>query len=68
MCTRELCDFSGWSTDSTADVEDFVSIFDTDLAGQVVFVASDGLVEGFSICKAAEVEGLAPAVLIEVGA
>jgi hypothetical protein len=66
MCARELCDFSGWSTDTTSNIQDFVSILDTDLCGEVVFVAGNGLVEVFSICVTAEVERLAPSVLVEI--
>jgi hypothetical protein len=32
-----------------------------------VFVTGDGLVEGLAVCEAAEVEGLAPAILVQVG-
>lgn len=31
-----------------------------------MLVEGDGLVEGFTICEAAEVEGLAPTVLVEI--
>jgi hypothetical protein len=68
VCTRELCDFSGWTANSAPDVEDLVSIFDTNFGGQVMFVAGNGLVEGFAVCEAAEVEGLSPAIFVEVGA
>lgn len=64
MCACELCDFSGWSTDTTADVKDLVSVFDADLGGEVVLMTGDGLVEGLAVCKAAEVEGLAPAIFV----
>ena len=68
VCTRELCDFSGWSTNTTADIEDFVSVFDTNLRGEVVFVTGNGLVEGFTVCETAEVERLAPTVFVEIRA
>jgi hypothetical protein len=35
--------------------------------GDIVFVAGDGAVERLSVGEAAEVEALAPAVLVEVG-
>lgn len=35
--------------------------------GDIVFVAGDGSVERLSVGEAAEVEALAPAVLVEVG-
>ena len=68
VCTSEFCDFSGRATNSAANVEDFVSVFDANLAGQVMFVTRNGLVKGFAVCEAAEMEGLAPAVFVEVGA
>jgi hypothetical protein len=66
VCTSELCDFSGWSTNTTAHIEDFVSIFDTNFGCEVVFVTGNGLVERFTVCEAAEVEGLAPTVFVEI--
>lgn len=35
--------------------------------GEVVLVAGNGLVEGLSKCETAEMEALAPAVLVQVG-
>lgn len=67
VCSGELRNFSGGSTNSAANVEDFVAVFDADLCGEVVFVTRNGLVEGLAVCETAEVEGLAPAVLVEVG-
>ena len=68
VCTRELCNFSSWTTNSAANVENSVSVFDADLRGQVVFVTGNGLVEGLGVCEAAEVERLAPTVFVKVGA
>lgn len=56
VCAGELCDFSSGTTNTTANVEDFVSILDTNLRGEVVFVAGNGLVEALTVCEAAEVE------------
>jgi hypothetical protein len=64
--TSELCDFSRWSTNTTADIEDFVSVFDTNLRCEVVFVTGNGLVERFTVCETAEVEGLTPTVFVEI--
>jgi hypothetical protein len=66
VCTSELCDFSRWPTNTTANIEDFVSVLDTNLRGEVVFVTGNGLVERFPVCETAEVEGLAPTVLVEI--
>ncbi len=66
MCTGEFCDLAGWSPNTTANIEDFVSILDPDLRGEIVLMTSNGLVERFTIGEAAEVEGLAPAVLVEI--
>jgi hypothetical protein len=35
--------------------------------GKVVFMASDGLVEGFTVGEAAEVERASPSVFVEIG-
>ena len=67
MCSGELRDFSGGSTNTAANIEDFVAVFDANLCGEVVFVAGDGLVERLAVCEAAEVEGLTPAVLVQIG-
>jgi hypothetical protein len=66
VCSGEFCDLAGWSSNTTANIEDFVSIFDTDLRGEIVLMASNGLVERFTVGETAEVEGLAPAVLVEI--
>ena len=66
MCASELCDFAGWSSNTTANIEDIVSIFDTNLRGEIVLVASNGLVERFTVGETAEVEGLAPAIFVEI--
>jgi hypothetical protein len=67
MRTRELGNFSRRPTNTAADIEDLVAVLDADFGGEVVLVAGDGLVEGLAVGKAAEVEGLAPAVFVEVG-
>ena len=66
MCASELCDFAGWSSNTTANIEDIVSIFDTNPRGEIVLVASNGLVERFTVGETAEVEGLAPAIFVEI--
>ena len=66
VCASELCDFAGWPSNTTANVEDFVSVFDTDLRGEIVLMASNSLVERFTVGEATEVERLAPAVLVEI--
>jgi hypothetical protein len=63
----ELGDFSGGSTNTAANVEDFVAVFNADFGGEVMFVAGDSLVEGLAVCESAEVEGLTPAVLVQIG-
>lgn len=66
MCASEFGNLSGRSSNTTADIEDFVSILDPNLGGKVVFVAGNCLVEGFTVCKSAEVEGLAPAIFVQI--
>jgi hypothetical protein len=66
VCTCEFCDLAGWSSNTTANIEDFVSILNTDLRGKIVLMASNSLVERFTVGEATEVERLAPAVLVEI--
>ena len=44
------------STHTTSNIEDFITVFDADFGGEVVFVAGNGLIEGFTVCETAEVE------------
>jgi alpha-D-ribose 1-methylphosphonate 5-phosphate C-P lyase len=67
MGTAELDHLAGWATDTATNIQNLHAISETDLQGEVVLVAGDGLVEGLAIGEAAEVEGRTPAVLIEVG-
>ena len=57
---------SGWTADSTPDVKDIGVLFEADLEGEVVFVAGDSLVETLTWGESAEVEGCAPAILVEI--
>lgn len=63
----ELGNLAGRSSDTAADIKNLHALLDADLSGQVVLVAGNGLVERLSVRVAAEVEGLAPAVLVKVG-
>ena len=56
VCASELGNFSCWASNSTADVEDFVAVFDANFGGEVVFMAGNGLIEWFTVCETAEVE------------
>lgn len=67
VCTRELGDLSRGTTDTTANVENLRTLLDVDLVCEVVFMAGNGLVEGLADREAAEMEGLAPTVLVDVG-
>ena len=66
MGTGELCNLPGRTTNAAADIENLIPIFDANLGGEVVLVAGNGLVEPFAIGETAEVERLAPAVLVKV--
>ncbi len=63
----ELGNLPRGAADTAADVENLHVLLDADLHGQVVLVARDSLVEGLADRVAAEVEALAPAILVEVG-
>lgn len=66
MGSCKLDDFSSRSTDTTSNVEDFHSRFDTDVVCEVMFVSSDSLMKGFSIGESTEVKTLRPSVLVKV--
>ena len=65
--TSKLGNLTSRATDTAADIEDTHVLLDADLVGEVVLVAGNSLVEGLADGVAAEVEGLAPAVLVQVG-
>ena len=66
MSSCELDDFSSRSTDTTSNVKDFHSRFDTNVVGKVMFVSSDSLMEGFSVGESTEMKTLRPSVLVEI--
>ena len=67
MGAGELGNLAGGAADTAADVEDLHALLDTHAVGEVVLVAGNGLVERLARGEAAEVEGLAPAILVQVG-
>jgi hypothetical protein len=67
MSAREFSNFSSRTSNTASNVQDLVSILDTDFGGEVVFVTRNGLVERFCVCETAEMERLSPAVLVEIG-
>ena len=67
VCAGELGHLASWSTNTAADIQHLHALLDTNVVSQVVLVASNGLVERLAIGETAEVEALAPAVLIEIG-
>jgi len=66
VCAGEFCNLPSWASNTTSNIEDFVSILDTNLRSKIVFVTSNGLVERFTVCETAEVERLAPAIFVEI--
>lgn len=67
MRVGELGNLPGGAANTAADVKNLHALLDADLHGQVVLVARNGLVERLADRVAAEVEALAPAILVEVG-
>lgn len=65
--SSELGDLARGATDTAADIKNLHAFLDAHAQRKVVFVASDGLVERLAGGKAAEMERLAPAVLVQVG-
>jgi hypothetical protein len=66
VSTRELDNLSSWTTHAASDVEDFHTRLDSDVVGEVMFVSCNGSMECLAVGKAAEVEALAPSVLVQV--
>lgn len=64
---RELGNLTRRATDTAANVQDPHALLDVHRVGEVVLVAGNGLVEGLAVGEATEVEGLAPAVLVQIG-
>jgi hypothetical protein len=67
VAAGELGDLSCGTTDTAADVQHSCALLDAHLQGQVVLVSCGGLLEGLALAVAAEVETLAPAILVQVG-
>jgi intracellular sulfur oxidation DsrE/DsrF family protein len=66
MRSSEFCDFSCRPSNSTANIQNLVSILDTDFGSEIVLVAGNGLVEGFTERESAEMERLSPSVLVYI--
>jgi hypothetical protein len=62
-----LGDFSGWPSHSTTDVQDSHALFDTDGLGQVLLMSGYRSLKLFPGVEAAEMKGLAPCELKEIG-
>jgi len=63
----EACNVSHGSTDTAANVQDTEALFDFELVGEVVLVASDRGLESFALVANGEVEGLSPTPKVEIG-
>lgn len=64
--TSEFGNFTSRATNATADIKDLHATLDVDAVGEVVLMSSDGLIERFAVGEAAKVEGLSPAVLVQI--
>jgi len=62
----ELGNLAGRSTDTAANIKDLHSLLDSNAMSKIVFVASDSLTERLAMGEAAEVERLAPSVLVQI--
>ena len=65
--TRELDNLTRRAADTAANIQYAHVVGEVHLVGQVMLVAGNGLVEGLAVRIAGKVEGLAPAVLVQVG-
>jgi hypothetical protein len=67
VCAGELDDFSGRATNAASDIQNLHVVLEVHDVREVVLVAGKSLSEGLAECETAEVERLAPAVLVKVG-
>lgn len=67
VAAGELCDFARRSANTTSDVKHLHTLLDSDLVGKVVLMTGNRLIKGLAVGEAAEVEGLAPAILVQIG-
>lgn len=63
----ELGDFARRATDTATNIENLHALLDADLGSEVVLVTGNSLVEGLAGGETAEVEALAPAILVDIG-
>ena len=56
VCAGELCDFSSWASDTTANVEHLHAIAQTHHMCQVMLMTGNGLVEALAVREPAKVE------------
>jgi hypothetical protein len=63
----ELGHLASWTAHAATDIEDFHTGTNSNKMGKVVFVSGDSTVERLSVSESAEVEALAPSVLVKVG-
>jgi hypothetical protein len=66
LATSKGSNLSGWTTDTTAYVEDSVVVFDTNHVGKVMLMASQCLYQRFFWSKSTKMEGLSPAFAIQI--
>jgi hypothetical protein len=67
VSTGKLGDLTGRATYTTANIENLHALLHAHAVGKVMLMTGDSLVEGFAVGEAAEVEGLAPAIFVEIG-
>ena len=66
MSASEFHNLPSWSANTTTDIENLHSLLDADLICEIMFMSGNGLLKWFTVCKPAEMERLAPAILIQV--
>ena len=66
MTACELDDLTSRTANTASDVQHLHVLLQTHVVCQEVLVTGNGLCESFSVREAAEVEGRAPAVLVQI--
>lgn len=66
MATGELDHLARRPANAATDIEDLHAALQPHVVRKIVLVTSDGLGKGFPVCEPAEVERLAPCVLVQI--
>lgn len=67
VSAAELGNLTSRATNTATNIEDLHALLDADAVGKVVLMSGNGLVKRLAEGETAEVERLAPSVLVQIG-